>query len=210
MAAAKNSKGKQKIEMKFIEQESKRLVTFSKRKSGIFKKANDLSATCGADFGILMFSGSGKPFSFAKPSMESIADRFLKENPLVEDLPLEGIENFGTGFDPHFFEAHQLERVEVLKKRYNEVVSQLEAEKEKEKLLKKILMEEESSLPKGWWETPIENLDLQEVQEMSESIEKLDLMLRNHLKLRGNANNSFGASSSSFPKETSDQEIGSD
>ena len=39
-------KGKSKIEIKKVEQASKRLVTFSKRKLGLFLKASELSLLC--------------------------------------------------------------------------------------------------------------------------------------------------------------------
>ena len=74
---SKKTKGKQKIEMKKIDKEVS-LVTFSKRRFGINKKASELVTLCGAEVGVVVFSPAGKPFSFGHPSVESVANRFLK------------------------------------------------------------------------------------------------------------------------------------
>ncbi|ESR34578.1 hypothetical protein CICLE_v10006588mg [Citrus x clementina] len=54
--AAKKTKGRQKIEMKKIENEGGRLITFSKRRSGIYKKASELMTLTGSKIAILLFS----------------------------------------------------------------------------------------------------------------------------------------------------------
>ncbi|GJX00247.1 K-box region and MADS-box transcription factor family protein [Tanacetum coccineum] len=46
--------------MKRIEDKNSRHVTFSKRKTGLFKKARHLSALCGVDFVVIVFSSHGK------------------------------------------------------------------------------------------------------------------------------------------------------
>ena len=73
--------GRRKIEIKRIESEEARQVCFSKRRAGLFKKANDLSILCGAEISVIIFSPAGKPFSFGHPSVNSILDRFLSDNP---------------------------------------------------------------------------------------------------------------------------------
>ncbi|KAI7725822.1 hypothetical protein M8C21_031779, partial [Ambrosia artemisiifolia] len=52
--------GRKKIEMKRIEDKSSRLVTFSKRRAGLFKKARHLSVLCDADVAVIVFSARGK------------------------------------------------------------------------------------------------------------------------------------------------------
>ncbi|XP_020583373.1 agamous-like MADS-box protein AGL29 [Phalaenopsis equestris] len=73
----RQSMGRQKIAMKRIENEEARQVCFSKRRSGLFKKATELSILCGAEIGIVVFSPAGKPFSFGHPSLDYITRRFL-------------------------------------------------------------------------------------------------------------------------------------
>ncbi|XP_020589966.1 MADS-box transcription factor 2-like [Phalaenopsis equestris] len=54
--------GRKKTELKLIERKDSRLVCFSKRRSGLFKKARELSILSGAQIGALVFSPAGKPF----------------------------------------------------------------------------------------------------------------------------------------------------
>ncbi|XP_020109333.1 agamous-like MADS-box protein AGL61 [Ananas comosus] len=78
----KQSLGRQKIEIKRIASEEARQVCFSKRRAGLFKKANELSVLCGADIAVVVFSPAGKPFSFGHPSVPSVLRRFLSpDNP---------------------------------------------------------------------------------------------------------------------------------
>ncbi|XP_078152246.1 agamous-like MADS-box protein AGL29 [Carex rostrata] len=72
--------GRQKIEIKKIENEEARQVCFSKRRNGLFKKASELSTLCGAEICIVIFSPAGKAFSFGHPSVDSVADRFLSSS----------------------------------------------------------------------------------------------------------------------------------
>ncbi|KAH9648569.1 MADS-box domain-containing protein [Citrus sinensis] len=71
--------------MKRIENEDGRLITFSKRRSGIYKKASELVTLTGSEIAILVFSQSGKPFSFGHPSIEAVANRFMGLNQPVND-----------------------------------------------------------------------------------------------------------------------------
>ncbi|KAM0920561.1 hypothetical protein ACQ4PT_007397 [Festuca glaucescens] len=68
--------GRQKIEIRPIEREGARQVCFSKRRSGLFKKANELAILCGAEVAAVVFSRAGNAFSFGHPSVESIIERF--------------------------------------------------------------------------------------------------------------------------------------
>nr|AJP06267.1 DAL11 [Pinus tabuliformis] len=68
--------GRGKIEIKMIENESNRRVTFSKRKGGLFKKARELSVLCEAEVALIVFSGTGKPEEFASSSMKNILERY--------------------------------------------------------------------------------------------------------------------------------------
>ncbi|XP_051120956.1 agamous-like MADS-box protein AGL29 [Andrographis paniculata] len=69
--------GHRKIPMQKIEKDSNLLVTFSKRKSGVFKKASELSTLTGAEAGVVVFSPGEKPHSFGHPSIDSVSSKFL-------------------------------------------------------------------------------------------------------------------------------------
>ncbi|RVW97737.1 Agamous-like MADS-box protein AGL70 [Vitis vinifera] len=57
--------GRRKIEIKKIESKDRLMVTFSKRRAGLFKKAQQLSQLSGATVAVLVFSPAGKPFTFS-------------------------------------------------------------------------------------------------------------------------------------------------
>ncbi|CAN1273534.1 Agamous-like MADS-box protein AGL13 [Linum perenne] len=51
--------------MRPIEDKSTRQVTFSKRKRGLLKKAQELSVLCGVEVAVVIFSGGGKLYEFS-------------------------------------------------------------------------------------------------------------------------------------------------
>lgn len=57
-----------KIQIKLIENSTNRQVTYSKRRNGLFKKANELTVLCDARVSIIMFSTTGKLHEFISPS----------------------------------------------------------------------------------------------------------------------------------------------
>lgn len=57
--------GRGKIEIKKIENANSRQVTFSKRRSGLFKKAHELAVLCEADVAVIIFSNTGRLFDFS-------------------------------------------------------------------------------------------------------------------------------------------------
>lgn len=62
--------GRGKIEIKKIENVNSRQVTFSKRRAGLFKKANELAVLCEAELAVIIFSNTGKLFDFASSRFE--------------------------------------------------------------------------------------------------------------------------------------------
>ena len=73
----KKTLGRQKIEIKRIEGVAARHVCFSKRRSGLFKKAAELAALCGAHVAVVVFSRADKPYSLGIPSVDAVVDRYL-------------------------------------------------------------------------------------------------------------------------------------
>ncbi|KAL1566809.1 MADS-box protein SVP-like [Salvia divinorum] len=66
---------REKIQIRKIDNATARQVTFSKRRRGLFKKAEELSVLCDADVGLIIFSSSGKLFEYANSSMKEILER---------------------------------------------------------------------------------------------------------------------------------------
>nr|QWX93765.1 MADS-box protein 26 [Cunninghamia lanceolata] len=57
--------GRGKIEVKKIQDKKNRVVTFCKRRSGLMKKAQELSVLCDAQVGLIIFSQTGKLSHFS-------------------------------------------------------------------------------------------------------------------------------------------------
>ncbi|GKV18720.1 hypothetical protein SLEP1_g29061 [Rubroshorea leprosula] len=66
---------REKIQIKKIDNATARQVTFSKRRRGLFKKAEELSILCDADVALVIFSSTGKLFDYASSSMKEILER---------------------------------------------------------------------------------------------------------------------------------------
>ncbi|KAL8133923.1 MADS-box protein SVP [Apium graveolens] len=66
---------REKIQIKKIDNTTARQVTFSKRRRGIFKKAEELSVLCDADVALIIFSSTGKLFQYSNTSMKAILER---------------------------------------------------------------------------------------------------------------------------------------
>ncbi|XP_024186166.1 MADS-box protein SVP isoform X2 [Rosa chinensis] len=66
---------REKIQIKKIDNATARQVTFSKRRRGLLKKAEELSVLCDADIALIIFSSTGKLFEYASSSMKEILER---------------------------------------------------------------------------------------------------------------------------------------
>lgn len=66
---------REKIKIRKIDNATARQVTFSKRRRGLFKKAEELSVLCDADVALIIFSSTGKLFEYASSSMKEILER---------------------------------------------------------------------------------------------------------------------------------------
>ncbi|CAJ2654417.1 agamous-like mads-box protein agl61-like [Trifolium pratense] len=73
--------GRRKIEIERVKNSNTRQVTFSKRRTGLFKKANELSILCGGEVAIVVFSPGNKPYSFGHPGVDAVAAKYLQQEP---------------------------------------------------------------------------------------------------------------------------------
>ncbi|KAK8489802.1 hypothetical protein V6N13_078124 [Hibiscus sabdariffa] len=142
-----------------VKDSSSRQVTFSKRRTGLFKKANELATLCAAQVAIVVFSPGGKPYSFGHPSVEVVAERFLNQDGKRRvSIP-------GQVVDQSQGEA----KVGRLGRQLNTVLTLLQAETKRGEVLNEAIRESRRKLkhPK-----PIKELDLDELLEMKESMEE--------------------------------------
>ncbi|KAI0499091.1 hypothetical protein KFK09_019992 [Dendrobium nobile] len=87
---------REKIQIRKINNATARQVTFSKRRRGLFKKAEELSILCDAEVGLIVFSSTGKLFEFSSSSMKQIIEKqnmqsrnLSKQDQPSNDLQLE-------------------------------------------------------------------------------------------------------------------------
>ena len=66
---------REKIQIKKIDNATARQVTFSKRRKGLIKKAEELSVLCDADVALIIFSSTGKLFEYSNLRMREILER---------------------------------------------------------------------------------------------------------------------------------------
>ncbi|MBW0485120.1 hypothetical protein O181_024835 [Austropuccinia psidii MF-1] len=68
----KKNPGRRKIDIEYIQDKSKRHITFSKRKAGIMKKAYELATLTGTQLLLLVVSETGIVYNFTTPKLEPI------------------------------------------------------------------------------------------------------------------------------------------
>ncbi|KAB2636087.1 agamous-like MADS-box protein AGL62 [Pyrus ussuriensis x Pyrus communis] len=164
MKIKKPSQGRQKIAIAKIPKRNNLQVTFSKRRSGLFKKASELCTLCGVEIAIIVFSPANKPFSFGHPEVDSIVDRFAARNHYPN------FQAGSTGSTQQLVEAHRNASVHELNMRLTQVVNQLEAEKNCGEALDKI---SKASEKQCWWERLVDELGFHELQILKASMEDL-------------------------------------
>lgn len=86
--------GRGRVQLKRIENKINRQVTFSKRRTGLLKKAHEISVLCDADVALIVFSTRGKLFEYSTDSsMESILERYERCSYLEQQLVPNGSEH---------------------------------------------------------------------------------------------------------------------
>ncbi|XP_001635091.2 serum response factor [Nematostella vectensis] len=105
----KKTRGRVKIEMKFISNKLRRYTTFSKRKTGIMKKAYELSTLTGTQVMLLVASETGHVYTFAtrklQPMITSESGKALIQtclnspDPPVSQIPNPDQRMSATGYE---------------------------------------------------------------------------------------------------------------
>ncbi|KAF1860991.1 hypothetical protein Lal_00000406 [Lupinus albus] len=165
MSKKKSSLGRQKIPIEKIPKKSHLQVTFSKRRSGLFKKASELCTLCGVEIAIVVFSPADKAFSFGHPEVESIIDRYMSRNPPSECSARQLVE------------AHRNANVRDLNMQLTQLLNHLEIEKKGGEELDHVRKARQRQF---WWESQIDELGLHELLQLKVSIEELKKNLGKH------------------------------
>ncbi|KAJ8492615.1 hypothetical protein OPV22_014336 [Ensete ventricosum] len=73
--------GRGRVQLKRIENKVNRQVTFSKRRSGLLKKAHEISVLCDAEVALVIFSPNGKLYEYStNSSMEKLLQRYYQSS----------------------------------------------------------------------------------------------------------------------------------
>jgi len=156
-------KQKQKREIKKIENNRDLLITFTKRKRDIHKKASELSTLCGAKVDILMHTSSGNWFSYGEPSHQAMKISNDKQNP-SEDA-INQLVNDQTKLE-----------IDELCGKNRTLMDQMHYEEEREKELTEILKTRNGH---AWWEA--KDLNREQAKEVRASLMQLKQKLENEL-----------------------------
>ncbi|KAE8673525.1 Agamous-like MADS-box protein AGL8-like protein [Hibiscus syriacus] len=106
--------GRGRVQLKRIENKINRQVTFSKRRSGLLKKAHEISVLCDAEVALIVFSTKGKLFEYSSDScMERILERYERCSYEERQLAAHEIEQNGSWTLEH---AKLKARMEVLQR----------------------------------------------------------------------------------------------
>ncbi|KAG2611706.1 agamous-like MADS-box protein AGL62 [Panicum virgatum] len=183
----KPSKGRQKIEIRFIEDKAKRQVTLCKRKGGIFKKCSELQLLCGAHVAVAIFSkkeeeerpqpqGDGEPpapaaggrrtsragnvFALGTPSVDHVLRRLA---------PLPGDE-----MGPFLPAGAERAAVEAAAQELTEAEALVKAEKDRMSAVgEKVLQAAEAGGRRFWWEADVEALGEAELPEFARALQRV-------------------------------------
>jgi hypothetical protein len=165
MSSGRKGKGRRKIEMKKMSNQSNLQVTFSKRRSGIFKKASELSTLCGVDLALVVFSPSGKPFSFGHPSVDTVVDRYLSQIPTQNNHTMQ------------FIEARRRATLCELNAQMTQINDMLDDLKKREDELRHLHKATEAQ---HWWACPVDEMNRAQLESLKQALEDLKKLIAQH------------------------------
>ncbi|OVA16366.1 Transcription factor [Macleaya cordata] len=160
----KKTQGRKKIAMEKITRKDRREITFSKRKTGHFKKPSELSTLCGAKTAIVVFSPANKPFSFKHPSVDSVSDQFLASNSPSKV-------GVSSTIEPSFGDYYRSANINKFNRQVTEAMNLLEEEEDQGKKLTEI--EKDEFKERFLWNSPLEYLQYYELEQLKVSMEEL-------------------------------------
>ncbi|XP_014503320.1 agamous-like MADS-box protein AGL62 [Vigna radiata var. radiata] len=153
----KKTKGRKKIEIKKMSNEHNLRVTFSKRRTGIFKKASELATLCGVNIAVIMFSPSNQVFSFRSPDVDLVIQCYMAQGPpplLTLDLN----------------KANNTVDEGELHAQLNNLSDQMAAEKKHEEALKRLMKDVEEH---SWWAMPMDSMNDAQLEKYKKMLEDL-------------------------------------
>ncbi|XP_062101390.1 agamous-like MADS-box protein AGL62 [Humulus lupulus] len=188
----KRTQGRQKIEIKKLEKKSNKQVTFSKRRSGLFKKAGEISVLCGCDVAVIVFSPNGKLFCFGHPSVDDVVRSYLNGTVVLPpDNDTSAAANMRSTSSAAYVEA--MAELEEAEKKKKQAIRQARLAS----LLEKNNGGEGGGNGGAWWDNPVEDMGFEEL------VNHLSMLIELRNKVTAAGANKAPASDMELPKTTS-------
>ncbi|KAM7266644.1 hypothetical protein ACFE04_004541 [Oxalis oulophora] len=169
----RKSIGRQKIPMEKIEAKTNLQVTFSKRRTGLFNKAAELSVLSGAQIAVLVLSPKEKPYTFAHPDLNTVLTAYLNNDHTPSSFNSTNNNNNNNKLTPCDIKKFNDEYDEALKE-----IEKLEKEKEK-------MTSTDHRNNMFWWESLNEDdMSYEELEEYVKALEGLERNIKATLQQR--------------------------
>ncbi|CAJ2648096.1 unnamed protein product [Trifolium pratense] len=166
MSSGKKTQGRQKVEMKRMTNKSSLKTTFSKRRSGLFKKASELCTLCGADVALVVFSPGKKAYSFGHPNVDTVIDRYISRVPH---------QNNGTA--GLIIEARRNANIHELNSQLTQINNILDIEKGRMDELSQIHNMNEAQY---WWARSFDGMNWDQLEFLKNKFENLKNLIAQH------------------------------
>lgn len=177
----KKGKGRQKIAIVKIANDTNRQVTFSKRRAGVFKKASEICELCDAEAALVVFSPGNKAHSFGHPSVNAVSRKFLN----IEGAPLDP----ATRDAEILMKAHHKRNVQHHTAELGHLERQLEMEQKRAAELDRAVKEARAQ---GWFPPPINEMSYEQLQQLKSKLltfkEQVEERVRSTAPPTGDAN----------------------
>jgi pheromone receptor transcription factor len=185
------SRGRQRIEIRRIEEGGRLQVTFSKRKSGLQKKAAELSLLCGSPVAVVIFSPGRKVFALGTPSVDHVLRRHAP--PVLGEGEEDGLLPALQDGNVVMSSSAIADRAEVenIVRRTEETKARSVAEKARMDAVGKAVRQAAAKAGRRfWWEADSGELGDAELPGFAKALRRLRVNLQRHLdSLSASANN---------------------
>ncbi|KAL8060780.1 hypothetical protein ABFX02_02G047500 [Erythranthe guttata] len=173
--STRKSKGRQKVKMEKMENQSNLQVTYSKRRAGLFKKASELCTLCGAEASIVVFSPADKVYCFGHPNVQTVLDKFDADSGIINNNNINNnninnndddniIDNAATA---RVLEAFRNSAIRKLNVRLTRAEVALRAEKRRTEELEAI---KKTGQAQKWFPTGFDDFNYDQLSALKESI----------------------------------------
>ncbi|CAI9118939.1 OLC1v1020573C1 [Oldenlandia corymbosa var. corymbosa] len=154
-----NSRGKKRTRQDLGKANNNRLVTFTKRRLALFKKASQLCTLTGAEIGIILKYSAKRFYAFGHPNVYDVTDHYLNDSSSSSSAPPINRNPTST------ITAAEIREYNM---EFDRLSKELKAEKKKLKRL------EIAKYVVWYWEGfKLEELDMEQLQQYASSLKEL-------------------------------------